>query len=79
MMVAVIAVTATVGVGTWVLGSGADAAPRREAPAPVVSKVTKTEPPLSIAPPPEAEPKKTKSSSAARKTAKKASAADSAR
>lgn len=52
MVLAVVAVTATVGIGTWVLGSGADAAPRRESPPPTLIGVTKSEPPLSIAPPP---------------------------
>jgi hypothetical protein len=52
LVAAVVAVTTTVGVGTWVLGSGADAAPQIE-PAPASrATVLEAEPPLSIAPPP---------------------------
>lgn len=72
LVLAVIAVTATVGVGTWVLGSGADAAPRTEEPISVLSEVTQSEPPLSIAPPPTNEKK-------AKASAKKTAAAGSQR
>ncbi len=71
LVIAVIVVTGSVGVGTWVLGSGADAAPRRVEPSPVLSGVTKSQPPLSIAPPPESEPKRAAKASAAPTTAKK--------
>lgn len=58
LVAAVVAVTATVGFGTWVLGSGADAAPQRtEAPVPY-STMVESEPPLSIAPPPEGKPQR---------------------
>lgn len=57
VVLAVVSVTATVGVGTWVLGSGADAARRDEAPAPV-AVVKAPQPPLSIAPPPEGKPQR---------------------
>ena len=66
----VIAVTGAVGVGTWVLGSGADAAPQIE-PAPASRSTTiKSEPPLSIAPPP-AEREKPRASRTVSRTMKR--------
>ncbi|MGQ0465523.1 MAG: hypothetical protein ACT4QG_09400 [Sporichthyaceae bacterium] len=55
LVLAVVSVTATVGVGTWVLGSGADAARQDEVPAPVAPVVESSQPPLLIAPPPKGE------------------------
>jgi hypothetical protein len=77
MVIAVVAVTATVGIGTWVLGSGADAAsPRPENSAPTATSVTRYEPPLSIAPPPSGDQAtKATRKSAKVKTAKKPAAA----
>jgi hypothetical protein len=70
LVAAVVAVTGAVGVGTWVLGSGADATPQIE-PAPAARSTTiKSEPPLSIAPPP-AEREKPRASRTVSRTMKR--------